>query len=93
VTADPDFGCKLQILWRQAGFESAASSKLVRSIEATTGRAAISIPFGSEANLLASVAEEVIVFGPGDMQTAHSNRECVALDEAVRCLQSLMKKV
>jgi acetylornithine deacetylase len=56
----------------------------------------MSIPFGSEANLLASVAEEVIVFGPGDMQTAHSNRECVALDqldEAVRCLQSLMKKV
>jgi len=96
VTADPDFGCKLQILRRQAGFESAASSKLVRSIEATTGRAAISIPFGSEANLLASVAEEVIVFGPGDMQTAHSSRECVPLDEldeAVRCLQSLMKKV
>jgi len=56
----------------------------------------MSIRFGSEANLRASVAEEVIVFGPGDMQTAHSNRECVALDqldEAVRCLQSLMKKV
>ena len=68
VTADPDFGCKLQILRQQAGFESAASSKLVRPIEATTGRAAMSIPFGSEANLLASVAEEVIVFGPGDMQ-------------------------
>ncbi len=57
------------------------------------GRAATSIPFGSEASLLASVAEEVIVFGPGDM---HSSRECVPLDEldeAVRCLQSLMKKV
>ncbi len=40
------------------------------------GRAATSIPFGSEASLLASVAEEVIVFGPGDMQTAHSSREC-----------------
>jgi acetylornithine deacetylase len=94
--ADPGFRCKLQILRQQAGFESAASSKLVRSIEATTGRAATSIPFGSEASLLASVAEEVIVFGPGDMQTAHSSRECVPLDElneAVRCLKSLMKKV
>jgi len=94
--ADPDFRCKLQILRQQAGFESAASSKLVRSIEATTGRAATSIPFGSEASLLASVAEEVIVFGHGAMQTAHRSRECVPLDEldeAVRCLQLLMKKV
>jgi acetylornithine deacetylase len=43
---------------------------------------------------MASVAKEVIVFGPGDMQTAHSNRECVPLgelDEAVKCLQPLMK--
>ena len=94
-STDPDFQCNLQVLRRQSGFESPASSKLVRSIEAITGRAAIAIPFGSEASLLASVAEEVIVFGPGDMQTAHSNRECVPLnelDEAVKCLQSLMTR-
>jgi acetylornithine deacetylase len=60
-----------------------------------TGRAATSIPFGSEASLLASVAEEVVVFGAGDMQTAHSSRECVPineLEEAVKCMQSLMNK-
>jgi acetylornithine deacetylase len=77
------------------GFESAADSQLVRSVERLTGRPATSIPFGSEASLLATVAEEVIVFGPGDMQTAHSNRECVPLaelEEAVNCLQSLVKK-
>jgi acetylornithine deacetylase len=91
--ADPNFRYELQTLRHQTGFETAASSKLVRSIEAITGRAATSIPFGSEASLLAPMAEEVVVFGPGDMQTAHSNRECVALnelDEAVECLQSLM---
>jgi acetylornithine deacetylase len=94
-STDPDFRCKLQVLRQQNGFESPASSSLVRSIEAITGRAASSIPFGSEASLLASVAEEVIVFGPGDMQTAHSSREYVPLnelDEAVNCLQSLMKR-
>jgi acetylornithine deacetylase len=93
--ADPDFRCELRVLRQQAGFESPLTSKLVRSIEAITGRPAISIPFGSEASLLASVAEEVVVFGPGDMQTAHSSRECVSLDEldeAVGCLQSLMKR-
>src|ERR1700733_5220442 len=51
-SADPDFRYALHILRQQAGFESAAGSKLVRSIESITGRAATSIPFGSEASLL-----------------------------------------
>ena len=37
-----------------------------------------------------------IVFGPGDMRTAHSSRECVPLaelDAAVACLDSLMSDV
>lgn len=92
---DPGFRCDLRILRQQTGFESAANSQLVRSVERLTGRTATSIPFGSEASLLASVAEEVIVFGPGDMRTAHSSRECVPLtelDEAVCCLRILMTK-
>jgi acetylornithine deacetylase len=93
--ADPDFQCKVHLIRQQAGFESAADSELVHSVEALTKRPSTSIPFGSEASLLASVAKEVIVFGPGDMQTAHSSRECVPLselDEAVNCLHSLMTK-
>jgi acetylornithine deacetylase len=94
-SADPSFRCDLKIIRQQMGFESLANSQLVRSVEALTGRPATSIPFGSEASLLASVAEEVIVFGPGDIQTAHSSRECVPLnelDEAVSCLQTLMTR-
>jgi acetylornithine deacetylase len=94
-SADPDFQCKLNVFRQQMAFESSADSRLVQSIEALTGRAATSIPFGSEASLIASVAEEVVVFGPGDMQSAHSSRECVPLnklDEAVSCLQALMMK-
>jgi acetylornithine deacetylase len=93
---DPLFRCKVRVVRRQRGFESAADSSLVRSIEAITGRAAVSIPFGSEASLLTSVAEEVVVFGPGDMTTAHSSRECVPLselDEAVGCLRTLMSVI
>jgi acetylornithine deacetylase len=92
---DPDFQYTFHIQRQQSGFESAANSKLVQSIEALTGRAATSIPFGSEASLLALVAEEIVVFGAGDMQTAHSSRECVPLnelEEAVKCLRSLMNK-
>jgi acetylornithine deacetylase len=94
-SVDPDFLCDLQILRQQIGFESEVNSQLVRSVEELTGRTATSIPFGSEASLFASVAEEIIVFGPGDMQTAHSSRECVPLselDEAVSCLRSLMTR-
>lgn len=93
-SGDPGFQYQLQILRQQDGFESSADSNLVRSIEALTGRAATSIPFSSEASLLASAAEEAVVFGPGDMQTAHSNRErvpLIELDEAVSSLQSLMR--
>jgi acetylornithine deacetylase len=67
---------------------------LVRRVEALTGRAAVSIPFGSEASLFAPIAKEAIVFGAGDMRTAHSSRECVPLaelNEAVACLRTLMR--
>ena len=79
--ADPDFRWKLNVTRQQSGFETRADSQLVRSMETLTGRQATSIPFGSEASLLAGMAEEAVVFGPGNMQTAHSNRECVPLSE------------
>jgi len=90
---DPGFRHKLEISRQQQGFETSANSALVRSIEALAGRPSTSIPFGSEASLFAVIAEEIVVFGPGDMQTAHSNRECVPLDqleETVTILKSLM---
>ncbi|WP_263368832.1 acetylornithine deacetylase [Edaphobacter bradus] len=94
--ADPSFKSEIKVLRQQAGFETAEDSHLVRSIETLTQRSATSIPFGSEASVLASVANEVVVFGPGDMRTAHSRRECVPLSElheAVCCIKSLMQNV
>jgi acetylornithine deacetylase len=91
---DPTFRADLRPLRQQPGFETPAEAPLVRSIVALAGREATSIPFGSEASIFASVADEVIVFGPGDMRTAHSSRECVALselDRAVACILSLMR--
>jgi acetylornithine deacetylase len=82
------------ILREEPGFEAAADSLLVRSIESATGQPATSIAFGSEASAWSAIAEEVIVFGPGDMRTAHSNRECVSVDElsaAAHVVASLMQ--
>jgi len=93
-SSDPTFRADVMPMRQQPGFETPADAALVRSLEALTGRAAASIPFGSEASIFSPIAEEVIVMGPGDMRTAHSSRECVPLaqlDETVACLRSLMR--
>jgi len=90
--ADPGFSCDIDPLRRQPGFETPADAQLVRALEAASGRPAVAIPFGSEASLFAPIAEETVVFGPGDMRTAHSPRECVPLadlDEAVAILRAV----
>jgi acetylornithine deacetylase len=93
LKTDPTFRWTLNLTRQQRGFETLPNSPLVRAIEALAARPAASIPFGSEASLFADVSEEVVVFGPGDMQTAHSNRECVPLEqlqETVLILKSMM---
>jgi acetylornithine deacetylase len=93
-TQYPGVRGSLEILREQPGFETAVDSSLVRSIESMTGQLATSIAFGSEASAWSTIAEEVVVFGPGDMRTAHSERECVSLDEltiAVQAVSSLMQ--
>jgi len=92
-SGDADFVCKHDVLRQQEGFETAANASLVKRIETATGLGATSIPFGSEASVFATVAEEIVVFGPGDMRTAHSDRECVPvveLEAAHRVMCSLM---
>lgn len=90
----PGMHGSLMVLREQAGFETAANSSLVRGLEQLAGQPATSIAFGSEASAWSAIAEEVVVFGPGDMRTAHSNRECVSIDElttAVHAVRSMMQ--
>ena len=91
--ADPTFRAEVTPLRQQPGFETRSAAPLVTQVETLAHRPAISIPFGSEASIFAPLADEIIVFGPGDMRTAHSSRECVPLaelDEAVSILSTLM---
>jgi len=90
---DPDFRCEVQILRDQPGFDAGGGSYLVQSLERITGKPAIAIPFGSEANLFSRIAEDVVVFGPGDMKTAHSRRECVSIAELTECALYLKELV
>lgn len=78
---------RVEPLRAEAGFAPAKVGPLQRKLaelDAAQGRTSASdvgISFGSEASRLARVADEVIVMGPGDMHTAHSERECVPVAE------------
>ncbi len=87
----PGLRGSLDVLRQQAGFETPADSPLVRLVEGMTGQPATSIAFGSEASAWSAIAEEVVVFGPGDMRTAHSDRECVSVDELASAVQAVSR--
>lgn len=86
---DPDFTCSLRILRQQAGFETRADAPLARRWTQLSGRSAVGVPFGTEAPLLAALTGDVIVAGPGDMRTAHSEREYVPVAELDQCVAFL----
>ncbi len=88
---DPEFACEIQVLREQPGFETSADSPLVRRWTEITGRPAIAVPFSTEAPLMATLSNDVIVLGPGDMRTAHSPRECVPLAELDLCVSYLQE--
>ncbi len=83
---DIDFKCEINVLREQAGFETSPDSPLVRRWTELTGRSAIAVPFSTEAPLMTTLSKDVIVLGPGDMRTAHSERECVPLKELELCV-------
>lgn len=90
-------GCAVMVDGQRAetGFAYAPDSHLARSLARQLGRQPTGISFGSEATRFAKVAEEVVVIGPGDMHTAHSDRECIALDELeswTQCVRSLLTR-
>ena len=88
-------GCVVTIEGRRAdvGFAYSRDSNLVERLIALLGQEPTGISFGSEATRFARVADEVVVLGPGDMRTAHSDRECIAVGELeawAQCVRQLL---
>lgn len=75
--------CKVEVKVTRAdaGFDNPPGSILGTTLMAHLNKEETGISFGSEATRLAAVAGEVVVIGPGDMETAHSERECIPVAE------------
>jgi acetylornithine deacetylase len=85
-SAHPKVHVHVEPLRAEAGFAAAEAGPLQLRLKKMAEAASrpfmpCGISFGSEATRLASVAQEVIVIGPGDMHTAHSDRESVPVAE------------
>ncbi len=73
----------------EPGFSPRTQGPLQLRLAEQLGGDPIGISFGSEASRLSRIAGEVIVIGPGDMRTAHSERECVPVADLERWTQVL----
>lgn len=92
-STDPRFDYRVTALRNQPGFETQENAQLVSEIKNITGLPSTSVPFASEASLLSAIAEEVVVIGPGDMRSAHSDREFVPLAELDSATQLVAKLI
>lgn len=76
-------GCRIEVEAMRAdcGFDNDVTSGLGPALSRLLQRPETGISFGSEATRFAALADEVVVVGPGEMETAHSERECIPIKE------------
>jgi acetylornithine deacetylase len=86
---DPGLQVTFEPFRIDSGFETDLQSKLVGELERLSGNVAVAVAFGTEAPYLKKLGAETVVFGPGDMKTAHSVDENVPVAELERCVEIL----
>ena len=90
------FDARLEVNRLDAAFEPAASDDLAKLLESLTRKRRATVAFGTEAAHLRSLTQEAVVFGPGEMTTAHKTGEFVPLKQladCVKCLTSVIEKL
>lgn len=92
-TEDADFDFELNVTRLDRGAETRADAPLVRALEEFSGREAGTISFGTEAPQLAEMGAEAVVFGPGDIRTAHRTGEFVPVEELHRAVEILRSTI
>jgi acetylornithine deacetylase len=89
--AVPELNCEIQILRLEPAFNQRGNGALVKRIEDLTHRKSATVSFGTEAAHLSSLVDEAVVFGPGDMTTAHRTGEFVPVSQLEECVSHVQK--
>jgi acetylornithine deacetylase len=89
----PGFDAELNVTRLDPAFSPTQATDLASLLESLSQRSAATVPFGTEAAHLASLASEAIVFGPGDMTVAHKSGEFVPVEELRRCVTYLVAAI
>ena len=84
---------RVEVRRAEAGFATAADSRLVRLLEQESGRTAGAVSFGTEAPQLTALGAETLVFGPGSMSVAHTSGEFVPVPDLERCSEILRRVI
>ena len=75
------------------GVDTRRDSTLVKFLEAESGKASSTVPFGTEAPQLTEMGAEAVVFGPGDIRVAHRTGEFVPVADLEKCVPILVKAI
>jgi acetylornithine deacetylase len=92
----PGFDARLEVKRLDPPFGPNSTGRLTSLVESLTHRRATTASFGTEAAHFSALAEEVVVFGPGDMTVAHKTGEFVPvieLDECAEYLRNLIESL
>ncbi|HEY1760579.1 MAG TPA: acetylornithine deacetylase [Bryobacteraceae bacterium] len=82
----PGFDAEIEVHRMDPAFAPSSRRDLSEFLANASSSTPGTISFGSEAAHLSGLAEEVVVFGPGDMATAHKTGEFVPIEELEQCV-------
>ena len=85
----PGFHARLDLQRLDPAFGPSATDALSTLVQSLSRRSPATVAFGTEAAHLRSLTTETIVFGPGNMETAHKTGEFVPTAELNKCVAIL----
>ena len=90
---DSSFVCEVDASRADGGFETPTNAKLVTTLEKLSGKPSSTVAFGTEAEQMAELGAEAVVFGPGNIRVAHRTGEFVPTDELENCAKILQQAI
>ncbi|MCI0570189.1 MAG: acetylornithine deacetylase [Myxococcaceae bacterium] len=93
VREEPAFTARVNVLRADSGVQTSPDAEVVRWLEAETGKASATVPFGTELPQLTQLGAEAVVFGPGDIRVAHQTGEFVPVEELLACEAVLRRAI